>query len=255
MPAALRRGWIRDELTQVLSLYCQLPFGQLHARNAAVKALAQALRRTASAVALKLVNFASLDPTLQARGIRGMSNSLVLDRTVWNETFGQWNALAGSIPEQVAEAIVPSTEPSQPPPPNCSPTEVIRETRERIGQRFFRNSVLASYNGRCCITGITSPALLRASHIVPWSVATELRLDPRNGLCLNALHDAAFDRGLITIDSAACLLLSADLKTMMPPNIYADMFARYAQQAISLPEKFQPRPEYLALHRSTVFSG
>jgi len=40
-----------------------------------------------------------------------------------------------------------------------------------------------------------------ASHIVPWAEDERNRLNPRNGLCLNALHDRAFDRHLMWIDA------------------------------------------------------
>jgi hypothetical protein len=47
--------------------------------------------------------------------------------------------------------------------------------------------------------GITDPALLRASHIVPWSDCNDdQRLDVHNGLLLSALWDATFDQGLVS---------------------------------------------------------
>jgi putative restriction endonuclease len=73
---------------------------------------------------------------------------------------------------------------------------------------------------RCCISGINVPRLLVASHIKPWSEFPEERLDPRNGLCLSSIHDAAFDAGLITLDKKLSVsrfeqaieaILSADL--------------------------------------------
>ena len=55
------------------------------------------------------------------------------------------------------------------------------------------------WGGRCPITGITEPALLRASHIVPWADCDDAqRLDVHNGLLLSALWDAAFDTGLVS---------------------------------------------------------
>ncbi|MYE38741.1 MAG: HNH endonuclease, partial [Chloroflexi bacterium] len=63
----------------------------------------------------------------------------------------------------------------------------------RVGQDFFRSAVLSSYNYRCCITGLSVPRLLIASHIIPWRLNQENRVNPGNGLSLNALHDKAFD--------------------------------------------------------------
>lgn len=70
----------------------------------------------------------------------------------------------------------------------------------RIGQSFFRSTVLNAYNERCCITGLAIPSLLVASHIVPWHKDKLNRVNPRNGLLLSTLHDKAFDSGLITIN-------------------------------------------------------
>jgi predicted restriction endonuclease len=71
-----------------------------------------------------------------------------------------------------------------------------------IGQDIFRARLMDYWQGRCPLTGITDPALLRASHIIPWSDCesdTE-RLNVHNGLLLSALWDAAFDRALVTFD-------------------------------------------------------
>jgi hypothetical protein len=83
-------------------------------------------------------------------------------------------------------------------------TEAERLVIQRIGQDIFRASLMDYWQGRCPLTGITDPALLRASHIVPWSECTDdaQRLDVHNGLLLSALWDAAFDRALVTFDDA-----------------------------------------------------
>ena len=74
-------------------------------------------------------------------------------------------------------------------------TEAERLVVQRIGQNLFRDALMDYWGGRCPITGITEPALLRASHIVPWADCNdEQRLDVHNGLLLSALWDAAFDR-------------------------------------------------------------
>src|SRR3977135_1680410 len=64
---------------------------------------------------------------------------------------------------------------------------------------IFRDALMDYWGGRCPLTGITEPALLRASHIVPWAECDDAqRLDVHNGLLLSALWDAAFDAGLIS---------------------------------------------------------
>lgn len=85
---------------------------------------------------------------------------------------------------------------------------MLRQCKTRISQKCFRNIILGNYHSRCSLTGIAVPDLLIASHIVPWSEDVKNRLNPSNGLCLNALHDKAFDRGLISFDDDCRLLLS-----------------------------------------------
>ncbi|WP_292003167.1 hypothetical protein [Chlorobium sp.] len=85
--------WTRDELILAINLYCKLPFGRLHAKNPEVVMLASLIGRTPGSIAYKLVNFASLDPSLQARGIKGASNASKLDREIWNEFYQDWDRL------------------------------------------------------------------------------------------------------------------------------------------------------------------
>jgi hypothetical protein len=81
-------------------------------------------------------------------------------------------------------------------------TEAERLIVQRIGQDIFRDRLVHYWQGRCPVTGITDPELLRASHIVPWADCDSdaERLNVHNGLLLSALWDAAFDRALVTFD-------------------------------------------------------
>lgn len=81
-------------------------------------------------------------------------------------------------------------------------TEAERLIIQRVGQDIFRDRLMTYWQGRCPLTGITDPALLRASHIIAWKdcASDAERLDVHNGLLLSALWDAAFDRGLVTFD-------------------------------------------------------
>jgi hypothetical protein len=91
-------------------------------------------------------------------------------------------------------------------------TEAERLVVQRVGQGIFRQALLAYWGGRCPLTGITEPALLRASHIVPWSECDdEQRLDVHNGLLLSALWDAAFDAGLVSFADDGAVLASPAL--------------------------------------------
>jgi hypothetical protein len=91
-------------------------------------------------------------------------------------------------------------------------TEAERLVVQRVGQDIFREALMDYWGGRCPLTGITDPALLRASHIVPWAYCgDEQRLDVYNGLLLSALWDAAFDKGLVSFGDDGTMLVSPKL--------------------------------------------
>jgi predicted restriction endonuclease len=138
-------------------------------------------------------------------------------------------------------------------PPEGS-TERTAPVRVRRGQQFFRQTVLNSYGVSCCISGISVPRLLVASHIKPWRDFPEHRLDPRNGLCLSALHDAAFDAGLITLDKSLRVVLSPKLTGFLPSRSLNQNFVRFKGQPIRLPDKVaEPSPAFIEYHRKKVF--
>jgi hypothetical protein len=90
-------------------------------------------------------------------------------------------------------------------------TESERLVVQRVGQDIFRQALMEYWNGTCPLTGITDPALLRASHIVPWAECETdaLRLNVYNGLLLSSLWDAAFDAGLVSFSNAGVPIISA----------------------------------------------
>lgn len=92
-------------------------------------------------------------------------------------------------------------------------TEAERMQRVRIGQDHFRRALLGYWDGCCPLTGIDEPALLRASHIVPWAECKSdaERLDVHNGLLLAAHWDAAFDAGLVSFDDGGAALFAPQL--------------------------------------------
>ena len=114
--------------------------------------------------------------------------------------------------------------------------------------------LLSNYGGACCLTGIDIPALLTASHIKPWAAATPSeRLMSSNGLLLNALHDRAFDRGLITLDDRYRVVVSSHVPHT-PTNdqwLYA-----FDGRKIALPgsdESTWPSLDFIHYHNDCVF--
>lgn len=258
---AERRGWARDELLLAMNLYCKLAFGQLHARQPCVIALAEVLGRSANSVAMKLCNFASFDPALAARGIKGLQGASRADRAIWDEFHADWTGRAAESEQLAREKGLAAAEELVPSPLRIrdrvfeGETETIKSVRVRLGQSFFRATVLASYGMRCCVTGNPVPELLVASHILPWSTHPDQRVNPRNGLCLSRLHDAAFDAGLITFDESCRLVLSKRLKVHWPCPTLEESFGAYEGTSMRLPEKFRPEADFLTRHREEMFEG
>lgn len=220
-------------------LYCEIPFGKLHARNPEIIELAKRLNRTPSAVALKMVNFASLDPTLSQKG---MANVSALDRKVWDEFFNNIDHYfsADSEPEERL------SERPQEDFLSCGSydaIDVLTSVKARRGQQRFRRVVLASYDRQCAISRISNEQLLVASHIAPWATHKNRRLDPRNGICLNALLDRAFDAGLIAFSDDCDVIYSSSLSGETIEQMMR-MGTRF-----HVPAKFAPDVELLREHR------
>jgi putative restriction endonuclease len=163
--------WTRDELILAINLYCKLPFGKMHGRNTEIIKLASLIGRTPSSVALKLGNFASFDSTLKARGIKGASNDSKLDKQIWNEFYNNWSEALYESEKLLSKFENFSIEKSLNINIEDLPQGLTKErlVKTRINQNIFRIIVLATYNNKCCISGITNSELLVASHIIPWS--------------------------------------------------------------------------------------
>jgi len=170
-----RRNWTRDELLGALRLYWLTPFGQQHRKHPPIVELAKKLQRTPSSVAMKLNNFTSLDPAERERGIVGLSGASRLDKEIW-ECFAEDPLDTVNAIESAMEKIFTPIHSTSIAP--IGPSETVREVKVRRHQRFFSETVLANY-GRCCLTGNPVRGLLRASHIIPWAVAPQNRVNPR----------------------------------------------------------------------------
>lgn len=206
-------NWTREQALACFNLYCRIPFGKLHSRNPEIIAFAKSIGRTPSAVAMKLVNFASFDPVHQRRNVKGLPNASSLDRAIWEE----FEAAPNRIAEQSEEAFDQLSPPSKGPveqEPNLpqGSTEALLSRPMRLVQSFFRRSVMTSYGYKCSFCGLEIRSLLNASHIIPWKASVERRADPRNGFCLCVLHDRAFDRGLVSVGADSRLLISKRVK-------------------------------------------
>jgi len=154
-----------------------------------------------------------------------LDRAFALSRALPNQLLESWNQQVQTLSTTEREAVV----------------------RQRVGQDMFRDGLMALWAGRCAITGLDEPALLRASHAKPWKDANDTeRLDVYNGLLLAAHLDAAFDKGLITVDMGGTVIPSPTLSSM---SLLVLGLANDAPM-VQLRASHQP---YMEWHRAHVF--
>lgn len=244
-----QQTWSHEETLAAFNLYCRTPFGRLHARNPDIIALAEALGRTPSALAMKCCNLASLDPVHQARGVKGLRKASKGDRRCWEAFHSSPEAVGFESELAVADILRQD--------PRVSDTVEWEDiagldrsamTKVRVNQHLFRAMIIAGYGGQCAVCGMSLACLLVASHIVPWAIDASLRMNPRNGICLCALHDRAFDRGLLLIDPQYQISLHQTVHEHAANPAVQDSLVRHAGSGMRLPERWHPEPELLARH-------
>jgi putative restriction endonuclease len=253
-----RDNWNREQLIIALNIYWKIPYNKISgSSNSLIKQIAPIIDRTPAALAYKLMNFTSLDAEKQKIGNKGKSAASSSDKEIWNEYFGMWEKLAhdsslilATIQNKPIEEILELE-------PELKFSEGIEKERivkTRINQNDFRQRVLASYNEKCSITGVSIPSLLVASHIIPWSKNVQERLNPKNGICLNCIHDKAFDKGLITITTDFKVKLSDLILEKRRESNIQKYFIQYENKSIMLPDRFTPSIEFLEYHHQNIFN-
>lgn len=256
---AERRLWTREELILALNLYLKLPFGKLHSTTPEIIQLASILERTPSSIAMRLSNFAAVDPFHQQRGISGLSGGRKQVEPIWDEFLHNKEDLLFESERLLAEKERRTLE------DKYSETfkdvrllvgkDKLREVKTRINQNVFRQIVVANYTGKCAITGIDFSDLLVASHIVPWSKDERERLNPENGICLSSFYDKAYDKGYIGINDKYEIVLSTPLKKKSSEPYYHTYFEHLSKTKISLPQKYLPGKVFLQYHMDVIFKG
>ena len=249
--------WTREELIVALNLYLKLPYGKLHSKTPEIINLAKMVGRTPGAVAMRLSNFAHVDPFHQERGIIGLSGGRKQVEPIWNEFINNKEALLFESEQILAEKenetietkyseLLSGTQ-------NLKGETKVREVKTRVNQNIFRQIVLVNYEGKCAITGIDIPELLIASHIIPWSLNEDERLNPENGICLSPTFDRCFDKGFIGINADYKIRLSKSLKECSDKPYFGRHFKDIEGKKIHLPLKYLPRREFLDYHLTKIF--
>lgn len=160
------------------------------------------------------------------------------------DTLRNAAARARTLPNRVADAFREETGDLP------RSTEAERVVVQRVGQNLFRAALLDYWQGRCCVTGLDIPELLRASHIKPWAAceSDNQRLDVFNGLLLAPQLDALFDAGWMSVDANGGIQLSSTLSNQ-------------AREVLGLSKPLPPvqlRPAhlpYLEFHWQRIFRG
>ena len=255
MSGNIQKNWTREETMLAFELYCIIPKGKDTIYNDKIIALASAINRSVNSVKLKQQNFKSYDPSYTKSGRIGLSHGSKLDEEVCKEFLQNWNDLVLETNEIKVRLNLSQLEQTIPVIQEIPiGVDVDRIQKVRIGQSFFRQALLAAYDNKCCITGLAIPALLRASHIKPWSESNDIneKTNPQNGLLLNALHDLAFDKGYITISLDYKIIVSSKLISDITTNNKL-FFEQYHGQKISMPSRFFPGKEFIEYHNDVIF--
>src|SRR5690554_2780326 len=247
--------WTKEETIIAFNVYCKVPFKSSSKTNPTIIKYANIIGRSPSALNMKVGNFGRLDPELKKQGITGLVNGSKLEEVVWNEFNGNWDKLAFESEKLIAEFQNRTIEEIETINIEDLPKGEDREItiKARVNQGFFRSTILSSYNLKCCITGLSIPDFLVASHIKPWSKDKDNRTNPHNGICLNSIHDKAFDRGFITVTSDFKILVSNYFDDYSNDNAVNDFFKKHQNQPIILPDRFLPSKEFLDYHFNEIF--
>ena len=253
-----KKLWTREELILALSVYFQLPFGRLNQTTPEVKELAKLIGRSNSSAAIRLTNFAACDPYIINSGRKGMTAGMGVCLPIWEEfnedrerLFSEAQRIKAALLNKSIEETLHLTS------ADLEGKEKITVIKQRVNQTVFRSMILYNYEERCAITGINIPELLVAGHIIPWADSTpQQKLNPENGICLSALYDKAFDKGLINIspdDYKICL--SSALREYETQEYFDKHFGCIAGKPITMPIEHKPNRDFLAYHREKVFKG
>lgn len=260
-----RRNWSLEETQMAFALYYVLPPSECDDTGDDVQHLARCIHRSPNSVALKIWNIAANDPNRIALGKVGMSHGSKLDKEVWQRYAESPDSFLGeclSLLFHTFEEESHGMQDAQAAPSLLTEAEqeaVLGDEREatvmeRVHQQYFRKSLMSNYHNKCCMTGISLKQLLVASHIKPWVASSAVeKTAASNGLLLNAFHDKAFDRGLITIDDDYRIRVAES----EVPHTEANEFWLYQfeGQKIDLPTICLPSHEFIEYHHKHVFLG
>lgn len=269
MSGPTRQPYLVEEDILIVELYSRTPLSEIRTSNPEIVRLSEFLTehgrpRTPSAIKFKMENLKSVDKSYLDGGRRkGMENISRQSGQVWNRFYECGFADLDAEAERARRNIESNTFGTVSfgeyfiDDPKLDGKTAERAVEVRLNQDVFRSRVLASYENRCCVTGLGIPALLRASHIKPWRDCegdlSWQRMDVRNGLCLNALHDLAFDKGYMGIDEDMRVMFSPSIRDRYDEEPLSKLFLPYEGVRIDGIARIPAGEEYLSYHRKMLF--
>ena len=252
------KKWTSRETLMAFVLYWALPTKDIRATNSDVSTLANVIGRSPGAVKAKLGNISSHDEQRVSEGKVGLPHSASAETEIWDRYKAEGDFLITEginlLDQAVKSQGVTSASPSFVAISLPEGTERLTTVLVRVNQQYFRNTLLENYEHRCCVTGLKVDQLLVASHIKPWSDADPAseRLAADNGLLLNAFHDKAFDKGLMTIDYDCRIRISSKVKK---DDVTRRWLFDYEGESIKMPRRCRPRREFIEYYNDVVFQG
>ena len=248
------KAWTREDVIVAYALYCVIPFSKVGNSNQTIKDVAERIGRSPASLKMKICNLAALDPDFLASGRVGLSGGISrLDREVFAEFSGDWQRLSALAEELVGLSLFDLATPVYNGPVRQK-RKSYAEIADKQARKFFRKSVIAAYEGRCCISSMTIPQMLIASHIKPFYVCDKTeRANPANGLLLNAFYDRAFDQGLMTVLPDLTIRISDTVRDVYADEKTLDWLFGVEGTKIRRPSRFAPNRDLLAYHNEYIF--
>lgn len=247
-----RKIWTRENEIIAYALYCVTPLNKINISNKMIQQCAEICDKSVSSMVAKMQNYRYLDPLVN-KNVKGLSHYSKLSKKIFEEFQNDWGELSYTAENLTGLEIFNGT-PEKGAKPISSLNDRIKTNRER---QFFRASLFAAYNGQCCITGMSIPQLLAASHIKPYSKCrtSSERTDPHNGLLLNNIYDTAFDKGFITITKDLKIWVSDYVKANAKDAFTKQILVDIEGSRITRSKTFLPAPKFLEYHNDVIFKG
>jgi putative restriction endonuclease len=240
----ISNSWTKEELISAYNLYCKIPVSEINNNNKSILNFADLLGKTPKEIVKKFKNFSKLDVIVQV-----LNNTDNEDVNTWNLFNTDWKKAVYESEKNLFYLENKLNKISNFP----KGKEREKIVSMRVNQTFFRMAILTSYQNKCCITQLPFTELLNASHIIPWASDEANRLNPHNGLCLNTLHDRAFDRGFITVLPNYTINISDRICEVIDNKSVIDYFIKFKNKKIFLPNRFLPEKSFLEYHNQNIF--